>query len=181
MFYHICDVKHIYNFFYRNFEHHINRHSNIQQIMKLIATILLLIANLAISAQSIDHWETVIYNNDIWRYRIGNSEPPIDWMQTNFNDMQWAIGIGGFGYGDGDDNTQITNTTSVYIRRTFQLVDTAAIKVAILHGDYDDAFVAYLNGVEIARRNIGNVGIPPAYDDTDDEYREAEWYQGGVP
>jgi len=50
-----------------------------------------------------------------------------------------------------------------------------------LHADYDDAFVAYLNGVEIARRNIGNVGIPPAFDDTANEYREAELYQGGVP
>jgi len=84
--------------------------------------------------------------------------------------MQWAIGTGGFGYGDGDDNTQITNTTSVYMRHVFQLVDTAAIAMAILHGDYDDAFVAYLNGVEIARRNIGNVGVPPAFDDTADDY-----------
>ncbi len=149
--------------------------------MKLIVTTILLIINSTIFAQSINHWETIIYNNDTWRYRIGNSEPPADWMQTDFDAGQWAMGIGGFGYGDGDDNTQITNTTSVYMRRTFQLVDTAAIEMAILHSDYDDAFVAYLNGVEITRRNIGTVGIPPAFDDTAYEYREAEWYQGGVP
>jgi len=159
----------------------LSRYSIIQQLMKLIVTILLLITNSVIFAQSIDHWETAIYNDDIWRYRIGNSEPPADWMQTDFNDMQWAIGTGGFGYGDGDDNTQIPNTTSVYIRRTFELIDTAAIQMAILHSDYDDAFVTYLNGVEITRRNIGIIGTPPAYDDTADDYREAEWYQGGVP
>jgi len=149
--------------------------------MKFTVTLLLLMANFAVFAQSIDHWETVVYNNDIWRYQIGNSEPSADWMQADFDAMQWAIGTGGFGYGDGDDNTQIPITTSVYMRHVFQLVDTAAIEMAILHADYDDAFVAYLNGVEIARRNIGNVGIPPAFDDTADDYREAEWYQGGVP
>lgn len=149
--------------------------------MRFIIIALLLLVNSDTFAQSIDHWETIVYHNDIWRYRIGNSEPPADWMQADFNAGQWAIGTGGFGYGDGDDNTQITNTTSVYIRRTFQLIDTAAIKMAILHSDYDDAFVAYLNGVEITRRNIGTVGIPPAYDDTANDYREAEWYQGGTP
>jgi len=149
--------------------------------MKLITIVLLLIANFALSAQPIDHWETAVYNNDVWRYKIGNSEPTSDWMQADFNAAQWAIGVGGFGYGDGDDNTQISSTISVYMRRVFQLVDTAAIEMAILHGDYDDAFVAYLNGVEIARRNIGSVGIPPEFDATSDDYREAELYQGGTP
>ena len=152
-----------------------------EELMKFRLTILLLMTNLIVAAQPVNHWETVVYNNDTWRYEIGNSEPPADWMQVGFNDMQWTIGTGGFGYGDYDDNTQIPITTSVYMRHIFQLVDTAAIKMAILHSDYDDAFVAYLNGVEIARRNIGTVGIPPAFWHTADSYREAELYQGAAP
>jgi len=34
----------------------------------------------------VDHWETVVYNTDNWSYFIGNSEPPSNWNQANFND-----------------------------------------------------------------------------------------------
>ena len=45
--------------------------------------------------------------------------------------------------------------------------------------DYDDGFVAYLNGVEIARRNI--TGNPPAYNSYASPDHEAQIYQGGLP
>ena len=51
----------------------------------------------------------------------------------------------------------------------------------LFHIDYDDAFVAYLNGSEIARSNIGTPGIVPEYDQTADTYLEAQIYQGGLP
>lgn len=151
--------------------------------MKQLTIFLLLFygLNFHITAQSINHWETVIYNNEEWRFQIGASEPPTDWMQTNFNDQQWSIGIGGFGYGDDDDNTNISNTVSVYLRKTFDLQDTSKIVGAILHADYDDAFVAYLNGVEFARSNIGQVGTPPPYNMTSTELHEATLFQGGLP
>ena len=47
--------------------------------------------------------------------------------------------------------------------------------------DYDDAFVAYLNGVEIARDNIGEVGDHPAYNQLSDGFHESLMYQGGSP
>jgi hypothetical protein len=34
----------------------------------------------------------------------------------------------------------------------------------ILEVDYDDGFVAYLNGTEVARRGLGTVGIVPMFD-----------------
>jgi hypothetical protein len=45
--------------------------------------------------------------------------------------------------------------------------------------DYDDGFVAYLNGVEIARANLS--GLPPLFDQPSDGLHEALLYQGNAP
>jgi len=141
---------------------------------------LLAASNLA-NAQSIDHWETAVKNTDQWSYFVGSSEPASLWMQPSFNANAWSEGQGGFGYDDADDNTTIGATSSVYIRKTFNLVDTAVIKYLILQADYDDAFVAYLNGIEIARNNIGTVGTPPTFDALATTFKEAQLYQGELP
>lgn len=128
-----------------------------------------------------DHWETVVFETDIWDYHIGTSAPPTNWNQPTFTTTNWLSGQGGIGYDDNDDNTIIANTVSLYMRLEFNIVDTADITAAILHADYDDAFVAYLNGYEIARANIGTPGIEPLHTDTAAIYREALMYSGGNP
>ena len=50
---------------------------------------------------------------------------------------------------------------SVYLRTTFSVADVTTIESLILQITADDGFVAYLNGVEIARDNVA--GSPPAY------------------
>ena len=121
----------------------------------------------------IRHWETIIDWGDEWKYKLGTSEPPASWKNLAFDDQLWTNGQSGFGYGDDDDSTIVPdNTNSVYIRKVFSIVDINEIKKAILHVDYDDAFVAYLNGVEIARANIGTVGIPPTYNQSATNYTE---------
>jgi hypothetical protein len=129
----------------------------------------------------VDHWETAVFAEDTWSYRLGTSEPPSDWMQANFNDNAWTTGQGGFGYGDNDDNTAITTTISLYIRIDFTVFDTSKIEMSVLHADYDDAFVAYLNGQEFGRGNFGNPGSPPAFDDTPPTDHEAALYNGELP
>jgi CotH kinase protein/Secretion system C-terminal sorting domain len=131
-----------------------------------------------IYGQSVNHWETVVYNDDTWRYFVGTSEPSSGWRSLSFDDSSWPQGTGGFGYGDNDDNTTIPACTSVYLRIKFNIVDTDAIASALLNIDYDDAFVAYLNDVEIAR--VGISGIHPAYNQTGNDH-EAIMYRGGHP
>ncbi|MEI6851590.1 MAG: CotH kinase family protein [Bacteroidota bacterium] len=130
-----------------------------------------------------DHWETVVNATDIWRYQKPLSEPDSNWRRlTSFNDAAWSQGAGGIGYGDGDDNTQITYpAASVFMRKVFNIVDTAAIASAVFHMDYDDAFVAYINGVEIARSNIGVNGTPVGYNIPALSEHEAKMYTGGSP
>ena len=132
-------------------------------------------------SQSINHWETAVLEGDYWRYLEGTYEPDSNWRKINFNDSTWLQGPGGIGYGDGDDTTIINPVNSLYLRRTFTIIDTADIVAGVLNIDYDDAFVAYLNNVEIARANVGVVGDNPPFNQTSDSQHEAQMYQGGNP
>ena len=69
----------------------------------------------------ISEWETIIDLGDSWYYYVANQEPPSNWNQVNFNSSSWSIGPSGFGYGDGDDNTQVSNTISVYLIKPFSI------------------------------------------------------------
>lgn len=127
------------------------------------------------------YWSTIITEGDIWRYLVPVSEPPSTWNDATFNDDTWHEGSSGFGYGDNDDNTILNNAKSIFIRKTFSITTVSEVKEAILHIDYDDAFVAYLNGTEIARGNITSNGAP-AFDAFADNYdHEARMYSGGLP
>ncbi len=119
--------------------------------------------------------------SDIWKYFPGNEEPPSGWNWINFDDSSWSQGKGGIGYGDGDDSTVISQVGSVYMRIRFNIIDLSAIEKAILHVDFDDGFVAYLNGFEIARENIGKVGVMPYHYEFASSSREAMMPSGGIP
>ena len=126
-------------------------------------------------------WETLIDWGATWRYRVNTTAPPANWRAPAFNDSSWNAGPSGFGYGDGDDSTLVANCISLCARITFTLTDPADVAHLYLHVDYDDAFVAYLNGAEITRANIGDPGEPPAWDANADEDHEARIYAGGLP
>jgi hypothetical protein len=128
----------------------------------------------------IDHWETVIYEDDNWAYLTPTTPVDPSWVSLSFNDNNWLLGPGGFGYGDGDDNTVFVNASSCYQRIEFNIASIDAIESLILNIDYDDGFVAYLNGVEIARENITSNG-QPSYNTYANSNHEAQLYQGGTP
>ncbi len=128
------------------------------------------------------YWNNVIDWGDEWKYIVPNSELPVNWNSIDFNDNNWQTGPSGIGYGDDDDETIIPSTISLFARKIFNVNDKENIINAILHIDFDDAFVAYLNGVEIARENIGTVGIQPSFDQlARDDGFEAHIFDGGFP
>jgi len=128
------------------------------------------------------HWETVIDRGYTWSYFEGFEEPPSNWMMPEFNDSAWLKGPSGFGSGDGDDATFVDeNVLSCYIRTTFRLENLSLVDALLMHIDYDDGFVAYLNGVEIARENLGYPGEPVFYDTSCDLEHEADLYRGLWP
>jgi hypothetical protein len=130
--------------------------------------------------RSIIYPRTLINQGATFKYLIPTSEPNSSWKNLNFNDENWVQGTSGFGYDDGDDSTIIPNgTKSIYLRKTFFIDDIANVSSLILDIDYDDAFVAYINGQEVARANIN--GVPPAYNANTIQDHEAKMYSGGKP
>ncbi len=128
-----------------------------------------------------DHWETAVSANNVWKYYSSAAAPDTNWRNLSFNDASWSSGRGGIGFGDGDDSTVISQGKVVLMRKTFNVADTSQIINAILNMDYDDGFVAYLNGVEIARANLGIVGVRPAHNELSIIGHEALMYQGFSP
>jgi hypothetical protein len=101
-----------------------------------------------------------IIQGDTWRYFKGTQEPtPGDltaWTAIWFDDSSWLQGSSGFGYGDTANCATILSDMSgsyytVYLRKTFNVDDPSALSELILTIDYDDAFVAYINGTEVFR------------------------------
>lgn len=127
------------------------------------------------------YWDTEIDVADEWKYTIPTNSIA-DWNATTFDDALWASGPSGFGYSDNDDNTIVDNgTVCIYLRKSFNLDSPEAVLKALLHVDYDDAFVAYLNGTEIVRNNIGTAGQTVAFDEYADINHEAAMWSGGAP
>ena len=127
-----------------------------------------------------DHWETAIYDNSVWRYFPAYGAPPVNWTTLNFNDIIWEQGEGGFGFADGDDGTIIEDAHGVYMRQTFTIEDMEDLQYMQLHADYDDGFIAYLNGQEIAR-SATMEGVIDTYDAYSAGLHEASLYQGLTP
>src|SRR5687768_3618364 len=64
-----------------------------------------------------------------WSWLRGTAEPPADWASPAFDDTSWSTGLAGFGYGDGDDRTDLPDMqgsyASVYLRARFEVLDPA--------------------------------------------------------
>ena len=125
-------------------------------------------------------YHPLVTQGDIGSYFVGTQEPPATWHDAGFDDSSWSTGPSGFGYGDGDDATTI-QAGCIYIRHEFNLEAKFAriLDGLYLHVDYDDAYVAHLNGQEIARENIGGTpGSHVPYNTYAPIDHEALLYQG---
>ena len=97
-----------------------------------------------------------------------------EWTAVEFDDKAWEDGISGVGFSDGDDNTVTpAGLISIWTRYRFDANGASKVNDLVLLADYDDQYIAWLNGVEIARSPgaPGNEGEIPAWDAS----------QGGLP
>lgn len=81
-----------------------------------------------------------------------------DWTELTFEDSGWVNGKIGVGYDYAGlvalDVAAMRNVNqTVYVRIRFEVDDAAAIDKLVLRMKYEDGFVAYLNGFEVARAN----------------------------
>ena len=114
--------------------------------------------------------ESLIAIGESWQYFKGVTAPPVDWAATGFDDSSWLSGPTGIGYSS--DITYATDLPDMpggyltfYARTSFDMVDAGAFSALELGIQYDDGFVAYLNGVEVARSpSMGASGSTTSYD-----------------
>ncbi|MEE3052220.1 MAG: serine/threonine-protein kinase [Planctomycetota bacterium] len=114
----------------------------------------------------------VVKRGDSWRYFPGRIAPEADWNKPDFDDSGWSAGPSGFGYSPEDNELKTLKTRlddmptdeylSLYIRKSFQFEELVRVQKFRLKLLVDDGFVAYLNGVEVARYNM--TGRSPAFD-----------------
>jgi hypothetical protein len=94
--------------------------------------------------------------------RVGTSTA---WHQDGFDDSGWQSGAGPVGFGSFRGLSSGTNvgtqmihlTPSLYLRKSFNVSasDAARTDDFELVVDYNDGFICYVNGVEVARRWAG--------------------------
>jgi hypothetical protein len=143
---------------------------------RFVAGVVLLLSSFSQAATT-----TQVSHGEQWHYRKGTNAPQANWKTATDAslDTTWATGPGGLGYGDGDDATVLSDMqnryTTVYIRRTFTVTNALDTNQNILLTmDWDDGFVAYLDGAELQRSQApGSVGTEPAFNATASGTHEA--------
>lgn len=148
--------------------------SQLKCLLSAIAFVLLFIA------QALGDEISLVRVGEPWRYYRGTNEPsaPVTaWRETAFDDSGWLEGPSGFSTTAYSETTEATYwnqlppapvSRSFYLRRKFLVADPQAAKWLVLRVDYNDGFIAYLNGQEILRRGLTN--DPAAYDDYADQH-----------
>lgn len=105
--------------------------------------------------------ETILFAGAAARWFVPDSELEQDWRLTGFDDSSWNAGLTGIGYGydglvgeggDARDAMRGVNA-SIFVRIPFEIEDPRLVNRMSLRMKYEDGFVAYLNGEEVARAN----------------------------
>ena len=83
------------------------------------------------------------------------------WTQPDFDDSDWKSGRTGVGYDYGglinlDVRPMRGENETVYVRIPFEFEENTELDALILRIRYEDGYVAYLNGTEIASDNAPN-------------------------
>ncbi len=97
------------------------------------------------------------------RALVPGSDIGTAWRGMNYDDSAWTTGTTGAGYDQGTNylpglglniGAVMSNVNaSAYLRVPFEVSDPAQYEALTLRIRYDDGFIAYLNGTEVARRN----------------------------
>ncbi|MBC7851606.1 MAG: metallophosphoesterase family protein [Chitinophagaceae bacterium] len=95
-----------------------------------------------------------------WKFLDDNTRPS-GWETVGFNDGEWDFGAGELGFGDGDEATIVsfgpnsaTKYITTYFRKEVTVANASSFGSFTFNIERDDAFVVYVNGVEVARNNL---------------------------
>jgi hypothetical protein len=108
----------------------------------------------------------LVTTNGAVRVRVpASSSDGTNWAYAEYDDSSWTAGNNGVGFSAANNaavapfvRTDVSATmsninASVYLRYAFNIVDPTNIALLTLRLRYDDGFVVWVNGVELARAN----------------------------
>ena len=103
--------------------------------------------------------DILIASDSTWRWRWASAALPANWTSVGFGDSGWSAGAAPLGFGSTGLGTTISTTDSprpvtAQFRRTVQVADPASVREVGVSIVANDGAVAYLNGVEIGRKNL---------------------------
>jgi len=117
----------------------------------------------------------LVNHGDSWRYHKGTSAVQADWRTAPDSSLNasWLTGKGGLGYADNSAEVALVQTpladmlngyTTVFMRRTFQVAAAGDAEMHLmLTMDWDDGFIAWLDGVYLTSANSPGAPAEPAY------------------
>lgn len=120
--------------------------------------------------------ETLVAAGAACRYQVpADGADGTNWTAVAFDDSAWTEGASGLGYDTAATYAPLFGTTvpvgtiDIYTRFAFELPADKSYDTLTLRLKYEDGFIAYLNGVEVAR---GNAPANPAYNSTSTAQRD---------
>jgi hypothetical protein len=150
-----------------------------------------------VGAPSAPHIPLVEHTNT-WHWHKGTNAPTAGWRSNSDASLDdtWGSGPGGFGYSTDTPNetnqcrtilsdmlgSSATNYSTFYIRRTFT-IDAGADTNAhlLLTVDFDDGFIAWLDGVYITNRLVTGAPAEPAFTAVSSANHESSRGSSGLP
>lgn len=109
-------------------------------------------AHLELKNSVVGEMREIIGEGETWEYLAGREPKGSSWTGLSYDAKAkgWKTGSAGFGYGDDDDRTVLTDMEGkykkVFIRKEFDIPEGTEFQRIALLIDYDDAFVLHVNG-----------------------------------
>jgi len=97
--------------------------------------------------------------NSVWQYNATGVDLGTAWRDVGYDDSTWPFGAGILGYGENYIDTTVpygpdpaNKYITTYFRIPFVVEHPDSVMSMAIEANYDDGFVAYINGEEVARR-----------------------------
>ena len=109
-------------------------------------------------------------STNAWFYRAGSSFPASNWRASSFiQDSSWITATTPVGFGSLTGltiNTQVAGMlgsyNSLFARKTFTIAPGEKPDALLLRYTMDDGIIVWINGTEVARRNVAGTALDPA-------------------
>jgi hypothetical protein len=148
-----------------------HRLSPMQYALRLLPGLVFALGSLhGTQAWSRDRAQVLVGAQSHMVYRVVRKKPGLamTWIGREFDDADWTPGVFPVGIETGKAvgaraliRTRVDEpASSIYCRTKFELEDPSAVESLYLGVDYDDGFVAWINGVEVARSESMPAGKP---------------------